>query len=93
MPSPSPVRSLCLLSAQGDLPTFSQRGEIPVFLNGMFALHNNVVLVPAYAPFQRGQPFVYGALWTVDFNGQRPQQTLSPLNYYLAGASGVPVRA
>ncbi len=76
---------------KGDLPTYTQRGEVPVFLNGLFAEFGRIVLVPAYAPFQPQTPIPYGALWTVDFNvAGRPQQVLSPLNYYLAGASGTP---
>ena len=44
-----------------------------------------------YEPFQRGVP-VNGALWTVDFNnGRYPQEVITPLGYYLAGAAGVPV--
>ena len=51
------------------------------------------VLVPAYAPFARGEPIPFGVLWTVDFRvpGGRPAEQLSPLDYYLAGAAGVPI--
>ena len=52
-----------------------------------------MVLVPFYAPFNRQEPIPYGGLWTVDFNSRPPQQVLNPLPYYLAGASGTPVRA
>ena len=111
---------------KGDLPTYTQRGEVPVFLSGLFAEFGRIVLVPAYAPFdpQAREPIresrvaprlapqpplllpslppsslpfthhaAYGALWTVDFAvAGRPQQVLSPLDYYLAGASGTPRR-
>jgi len=77
---------------KGDLPTFSQRGDVPLFLNGLFAEFARFVLVPVYAPFNRQQPIPYGALWTVDFTGGRPVQALNPLDYFLAGASGTPAR-
>ena len=77
---------------KGDLPTFTQRGEVPIFLNGLFAEFARVVLVPVYAPFNRQEPIPFGGLWTVDFNDRgRPQQILTPLDYYLAGASGIPI--
>lgn len=76
---------------RGDLPTFTQRGATALYLTGLQAEYGGVVLLPAYAPFQRGEPIPYGALWTVDFNNrQQPTQVLTPLNYYLAGASGTP---
>ena len=76
---------------RGDLPTYTQRGEVPIFLNGLFAEFARVVLAPVYAPFNRQEPIPYGALWTVDFADRgRPQQILTPLDYYLAGASGTP---
>jgi len=77
---------------RGDLPTFTQRGNTALFMNGMFSEFARTVLIPAYAPFQRGEPIPFGAVWTVDFTGPRPTQTLNPLNYYLAGASGTPFR-
>lgn len=79
---------------KGDLPTYTQRGEVPVFLTGLFAEFARTVLVPAYAPFQPQTPIPYGALWTIDFGAAGPpQQVLSPLNYFLAGASGTPAKA
>lgn len=76
---------------KGDLPTYAQRGEVAYFLNGLYTFHQGVAVAPVYTPFQRGVP-VNGALWTVDFTGAgAPEETITPLNYYLAGAAGVPV--
>jgi hypothetical protein len=78
---------------KGDLPTFTQRGDVPLFLNNLNAAFGGQVLIPVYPPFQRGPgpvaPFEFGLLWTVS-PGSRTPGTLSPINYYLAGASGVP---
>lgn len=77
--------------AKGDLPTYSQRGEVPLFLNGLFAEFNRMVLAPVFAPYGGRGAIPYGALWTVDFTGGgRPVETLNPIDYYLAGASGTP---
>ena len=78
---------------RGDLPTFSQRGELPLFLGNLNANFNGTVLVPVFPPFQRGPgpapPIEFSLLWTVDVGVRRPG-TLTPLRYYLAGAAGVP---
>ena len=77
--------------AKGDLPTYSQRGEVPLFLNGLFAEFNRMVLVPVFAPYGGRGAIPYGGLWTVDFTGGGlPVETLNPIDYYLAGASGTP---
>lgn len=77
--------------ARGDLPTFSQRGEIPLFLNGMLSEFGGLFLAPVYPPFNPGPgpaPAVPGGLlWAHEFNGP---SFISPLNYFLAGAAGVP---
>ena len=76
---------------KGDLPSFSARGEVPAFLNGLYTFHNGVAIAPFYAPYQRGQPIPFGAIWTVTFNAQGlPAEQLTPIAYYLAGAAGVP---
>ena len=85
---------------KGDLPSFSDRGEVPAFLNGLYAFHAGTILAPVYAPYVRGQPIPFGALWTVTVGGPpgpggRPAVTevLTPIAYYLAGAAGVPINA
>ena len=76
------------------VPSFSQRGEVPAFLNGLYAFHDGVILAPLYAPYQQGQPIQFGALWTVTLtNGGGDKQALTPIAYYLAGAAGVPIAA
>jgi len=83
--------------ARGDLPTFQQRNQVPIFLTGMAAEHQGQMLIPFYPVFNRGPgpaPKVSGFLWTIEpfAPGPGPQpQALTPLNYYLAGAAGVPV--
>ncbi len=79
---------------KGDLPTYTARGEVPIFLNGLYAYHEGTILAPVFPPYQRGQPIPFGALWTVvlgDAPGARPTETITPIPYYLAGAAGVPV--
>jgi len=81
---------------KGDLPTYTARGEVPAFLSGLYAFHAGTILVPVYAPYQRGQPIPFGALWTVTLGPGGPgpardTQVLTPINYYLAGAAGVPI--
>lgn len=83
--------------SEGYLPTFSQRGEIPLFLNGMMSEFQGQFLIPIFPPFQPGPgpapQLTGGLLWTVNFQpGQPSVQQLSPLNYFLAGASGVPTQ-
>jgi len=84
--------------ARGDLPTFQQRNQVPIFLTGMAAEFAGQMLIPFYPVFNRGPgpapTFTGGFLWTVEPFAPGPgpiPQALSPLNYYLAGASGVPV--
>lgn len=77
---------------RGDLPTFTQRGDIPLFLGNLNAFFQGTALIPVYPPFQPGPgpvPMPFSLLWTVQ-PGARAPGTLSPLNFYLAGASGVP---
>ena len=84
---------LFLPVVRGDLPTFTQRGEIPLFLNSLNADFGGTVLIPLFPFFTRGPgpapPMDFSLLWTVE-PGSRAPGTLSPLNYYLAGAAGVP---
>jgi len=77
---------------KGDLPVLPNNQ--PLYLTGMMTDFLGVALIPVYAPFQRGEPIPFGGLWTIDFRapGGRPTQTLSPMDYYLAGAAGVPTR-
>ena len=76
-----------------ELPTFQQRGDVPLFLGNLNADFGGTVLIPVYPPFQRGPgpapPMAFSALWTVT-PGSRQPGTLTPLNYFLAGAAGVP---
>jgi hypothetical protein len=77
---------------KGDLPSFSQRGFVPAYLNGLYTFHEGTAIAPFYAPYVRGQPIPFGAIWTVTFaQGGPPQEQLTPIAYYLAGAAGVPV--
>ena len=78
---------------KGDIPSFSQRGEVPAFLNGLYAFHDGIILAPLYAPYQQGQPIPFGALWTVTLTNGGDTQALTPIPYYLAGAAGVPIAA
>jgi len=84
---------LFLPVARGELPTFTQRGEIPLFLNNLNADFQGTVLIPVLPFFTRGPgpapPIDFSLLWTVE-PGSRTPGTLSPLRYYLAGAAGVP---
>jgi len=84
---------LFLPVARGELPTFTQRGEIPLFLNNLNADFQGTVLIPLLPFFSRGPgpapPIDFSLLWTVE-PGTRNPGTLSPLRYYLAGAAGVP---
>lgn len=75
---------------KGDLPTYTNRGEVPLFLNGLYAEHAGTVLVPVYAPFTPFTPIPYGGLWTLSFATRPPTQVLTPIDYYLAGAAGIP---
>jgi len=52
-------------------------------------------LIPVYPPFNRGPgpapPVPIGFLWTVQpFAGYPAPQQLNLINYFLAGAAGVP---
>jgi hypothetical protein len=83
--------------ARGVLPTFSARGEIPLFLNNMVSEHEGTFLIPIFPPFNPGPgpapQLPGGLLWSWTYAGGRPAPgTLSPIGYYLAGASGVPGR-
>ena len=89
---------LFLPVARGDLPTFQQRNEVPLFLTGMFSEFAGQFLIPVYPVFNRGPGpapvFQGGLLWTAEPFAPGPGPTpaaLSPLNYFLAGAAGVPV--
>jgi len=79
--------------ANGDLPTFSQRGETALFLNGMMSEFGGDFLAPAFPPFNRGPGpvpnFNGGFLWSWTYDSGVPPR-ITPLNYYLAGAAGVP---
>lgn len=69
------------------------RAQVALFLNGMFAEFNGQVLIPVYPPYTRGSRGPPGGfLWTVSpfVPGPTPPGALTPLNYYLAGAAGVP---
>ena len=82
--------------ARANLPTFQARGGIALFLSGAAGEFGGQVLAPLYPLFNRGPgpaPQVEGGLlWVVEpFNPPRPGSSiLAPLNYYLAGAAGVP---
>jgi hypothetical protein len=80
--------------SRADLPTFGQRGERALFLNGMASEFGGQMLIPTYTPFQigPGTPPVQGFLWTVQpFVAPAPGTSIiTPLGYYLAGAAGVP---
>lgn len=84
--------------AKADLPTFTARGNVPLYLNGMISEFGGLVLIPIFPPFQRGPGplpnLAGGLLWTWQFPqpGRAPRFALTPLGYYLAGASGVPGR-
>ena len=87
-PQPAPA-------ARGALtrPRLSSRAQVALFLNGMFAEFNGQVLIPVYPPYTRGSRGPPGGfLWTVSpfAPGPTPPGALTPLNYYLAGAAGVP---
>jgi hypothetical protein len=77
----------------GRLPTFSQRGEIPLFLDSQFSEFQGQVIIPMFPPFQVGPgpapPIIGGLVWTIDLT-RRAAPQLAPINYYLVGASGVP---
>jgi len=77
---------------RGDLPVLPNNQ--PLYLTGMMSDFLGTVLIPVYAPFQRGEPIPFGGLWTIDFRapGGRPVELLSPMDYFLAGAAGVPGR-
>ena len=75
---------------KGDLPTYTNRGDVPLFLSGLYAEHAGTVIVPVYAPFTPFTPIPFGGLWTVNFATRPPTQELNPIDYYLAGAAGIP---
>ena len=78
---------------RGELPTFTARGDIPIFIGNLNAEFGGTVLIPFYPYFRRGPgpapPLDFSLLWTVEPGSRRPG-TLTPLRYYLAGAAGVP---
>jgi hypothetical protein len=81
--------------ARGDLPGFNQNGQEALFLNGMFAEFGGQFIIPVYPPYQRGQRGPNGGfVWTISpFTPGPPQQgVLTPINYFLAGAAGVPTQ-
>jgi hypothetical protein len=82
--------------ARGDLPTFSQRGAVPLYLNDMVSEFGGTFLTTAYPPFQAGPgpaPQVQGGVaFTWTFTPEPSPGKISPIGYFLAGASGVPGR-
>ena len=80
--------------ARGDLPAYNARGQEALFLNGMFAEFNGQVLIPVYPPVSRapGGGQRNGFLWSVMPFGPAPTPpgTVTAINYFLAGACGVP---
>lgn len=77
----------------GRLPTFSQRGQIPLFLDAQFSEFGGEAIIPMFPPFAIGPgpapQFEGGLVWTVDLT-RRAAPQLNPINYYLVGAAGVP---
>jgi hypothetical protein len=80
--------------ANGDLPAFNRRGgAAPKYFNGMMAEFAGDFVLPAYEPYEVGPgPFKRpeGLVWNVKLTGGPAIETLTPLGYFLAGASGVP---
>jgi len=77
-----------------DLPSFAARGEIELFLNGMLSEFNGQFIIPLFPPFQAGPgpaPQLPGSLVFSWQYGTR-EGTLSPIGYYLVGASACPGR-
>ena len=78
---------------RANLPTLSQRGETPLYLGNLNAAFGGTILIPVFPDFPRGPgpapPLDISLLWTVDPGSRTPGQ-ITPLNYYLAGAAGVP---
>lgn len=61
LPAPSPTRhphhhpaGLFFPFAKGDLPTFNARGQVSLFLNGMFSEHAGTFLIPVFPAFKPG---------------------------------------
>lgn len=78
--------------SRGDLPSYNRRGgQAPKYFNGMIAEFGGEFILPAYEPFQDLiLPRPDGLIWNVKFGGGRAIETLTPIGYFLAGASGVP---
>lgn len=78
---------------QGDLPSFNRRqGLAPQYFNGMVSEFGGEFILPAYEPFEVGPIFKHpaGFIWNIKFSTGPVVETLTPIDFFLAGASGVP---
>lgn len=79
--------------AKGDIPNRDARGfQEALFMSGGGAEFGGQMIIPLYAPFNPGQPFIGGFVWQVQPFAEGPvkPEAVAPINYYLAGAAGVP---
>jgi len=78
--------------ARGDLPSFNRRGgAAPKYFNGMVSEFGGEFILPAYEPYEPGTfPVPRGLVWNVKFSQGPTVETLTPIDYFLAGAAGVP---
>lgn len=78
--------------ARGDLPSFNRRGgAAPKYFNGAISEFGGEFIIPAYEPFEPGLfPLPAGLIWNVKFSDGPTVETLTPIDYFLVGASGVP---
>lgn len=78
--------------ARADLPSFNRRGgAAPKYFNGAISEFGGVFVLPAYEPFEPGAfPRPNGLIWNVRFSQGPVVETLTPINYFLVGAAGVP---
>lgn len=78
--------------ARADLPSFNRRGgAAPKYFNGAISEFGGEFIIPAYEPFEPGAfPVPNGLVWNVKFSQGPIVETLTPINYFLAGAAGVP---
>ena len=76
----------------GDLPSYNRRGgAAPKYFNGMIAEFGGEFVLPAYEPYEIGLfPHPGGLVWNVKFSQGPVVETLTPIEFFLAGASGVP---
>lgn len=86
-----------LEQARGDLPPINDpaRGQLSLHLTGMFSEFGGEFLVPVYPPFERGpgpRGGFFGFVWSDTVTGNGAFQTFNRINYFLAGAAGVPGR-